>query len=319
MNIHNDIITEGSSFPSELKFKKSDISDLDRFIKPREPELGGLSMGERSVRLGGLSDTELKSSSARVDEYCARLEELCKRHEVLVGPGLNRSVLVSFDQEKIYKSESLPLPLKKFVMRFNGLCDLICNKILIEGLMEFGDAEGFIHLKESITKESLNNPVLLSSHILDIYSLREKLAAFFFGKYADSIFCYRDQKGLVTKNAKGEKVVNVSVLQKGLKNIENGSMLKVEFIRKTMFSFAGHSVLIKKIDDNNFVLFDPDKGLYRPVPVEGLDDIFNKLLAQCKASEIHMVKGSTFLERLRQKKILMLAQKARVAPQFKSR
>jgi hypothetical protein len=226
---------------------------------------------------------------------------------------------VSFDQEKIYKSESLPLPLKKFVMRFNGLCDLICNKILIEGLMEFGDAEGFIHLKESITKESLNNPVLLSSHILDIYSLREKLAAFFFGKYADSIFCYRDQKGLVTKNAKGERVVNVSVLQKGLKNIENGSMLKVEFIRKTMFSFAGHSVLIKKIDDNNFVLFDPDKGLYRPVPVEGLDDIFNKLLAQCKASEIHMVKGSTFLERLRQKKILMLAQKARVAPQFKSR
>jgi hypothetical protein len=314
MTIYNDLSIKDSKPVFDLVSIEKGASYESCFKNSRAAELGGLSMSDRKVHLGGLSDAESKSAAAKVDEASAGFEKLVLEQKYSVGPGLDRRIEVSFNQDKIYKNKTLPVPLEKIVMRFNGLCDLICNKILIEGLMEFEDVNGFNHLKDSITKESLNDPVLLSSHILDIYSLREKLAAFFFGKYADSIFGYLDQLKLVKKDKKGNRVVNGLILQKGLKDIENGSMLKVEIIRKTFLTFTGHSLLIKKIDNNNYVLFDPNLGLFRPVPLEGLVTLLNDQLEDCKGNEIHIVKGSTFLERLRQKRVFMLAQKAQVAP-----
>lgn len=120
--------------------------------------------------------------------------------------------------------------LSKFNARFGGLCELICNRILIDhSLNNDGDDQTLI--KKCITVERLNKDKIKKSHILDIHSLFRKVISFLFGIYPDNIFSCFDQWKLISRpssiNAR-IRSVNRKILGKGLKKIGEGEVLKLE-------------------------------------------------------------------------------------------
>lgn len=211
--------------------------------------------------------------------------------------------VVSFNQDDMINSQ-LPDTLKGFVFRFQGLCELICNKVLIEDLL---GKEGSINqLKQKITPEELNKDSITKSHMLDVYSIFHKMAAFLFGVYPDNIFSVLDQWKLV-EDTGNEKKINREVLADGLKHLENGTILKLEVFSKDQLSFTGHSLLVKKVNENEFIFFDPNSGEHRGLSMDELSNKIDEQLQNFEGTDLFFTKGDDYLKRLKAGKIVTTA------------
>ncbi|MEX2409882.1 MAG: hypothetical protein WD607_00685, partial [Candidatus Paceibacterota bacterium] len=165
------------------------------------------------------------------------------------------NTFIPFSQEELIDEQKLPKDLNKFVLKYDGLCDLVCNRVLIDNLLGKDDRDV---LKKEITVENLNKDYIKNSHLLDVFSFFQKMVSFLFGIYPDNIFSTTEQRRLV-KN----KRINEKILFEGLEKIEPGTTLKVEVFKKNLTSFYGHSLLVKKTEKNEFIFFDPNTGEYR--------------------------------------------------------
>lgn len=188
-----------------------------------------------------------------------------------------------------------------FVDRFDGLCELICNRILIDDLL--GKGRHADSIKNRVHIIDINEDEIKKSHLLDIYSLFHKALAFLFGIYPDNIFSITDQWKLIRKVSQGNaRKVNREILSRALADIPADETLKLEVFSKNGLSFSGHSLLIKKMSkDDTYIFFDPNSGEHRDLSFEQLSDKIDDQLAFCKGTDIYLHKASDYLKRLNKK------------------
>lgn len=196
--------------------------------------------------------------------------------------------------------------LSKITARFDGLCDIICNKVLIENLME--KVQSKEELENKLNIEEINTKQIKNSHILHVMPAFKIMVAVFSKIYPDNIFTYKEQSKLVevvssgrpkTDRHNGKKaIVNKEILQNGLNRIPSGETLKMEVFRKKGLDFAGHSLLIKKVKDNEFVFFNPDGGIYKGLTFDQLKEEIDRQLLANDGTDLLFMKGSDYLKRL---------------------
>ncbi len=180
--------------------------------------------------------------------------------------------------------------------KYKGLCELICNRILIDNSLGSNKPED--SLQNKVTVKRLDNETIKKSHLLMIHSIFTKATAYLFAIYPDNIFSYSDQWSLVNKASPGKSSVNRKMLEKGLSTIAPGTSLKLQVIIRDFLGFSGHSMLIKKLADENYILFDPNAGEYRNLSLDKVSDIIDQQLSTFEATDIYLTKGECFLKRL---------------------
>jgi hypothetical protein len=282
-----DLNISSNSFNTEIKANKN-ASSLDK-IPGFETRIfsGNLSLLDK-----------LGANRIKIPQF----NHLLNNIKYSCDQNLNIKATISFNQDELIQ-KGLPKKLDNFVLRFDGLCELICNKVLIENLLGQGKSSRNF-LKEKINIDGLNKETILKSHSLDMYSVLDKILAFLFRIYPDNIFSFKDQLNLVQKNKEDKNLFNVNknLLFDGLRKIEDGVILKVQVFKKTRSSFKGHALLIKKVSAKEFIFFDPNTGEHPGLNEEELAERINKQLAQWKATDIFLSKGESFIKRLKEKK-----------------
>lgn len=210
---------------------------------------------------------------------------------------------ISFEQSdlcsEVSNNEEVSHTLKAINKKWKGLCEIICNKILIDDLLGKGDPEEQEFYDERITISELDQEHIYNSHIMYTSSFFQKFGAFAFGTYPDNIFSYEEQSELIQSND-SKYLVNRMLLAKGLTNIEDGTTLKLLVFNKNILSMDGHSLLIKKIKENEFIFFDPNSGEERDLTLEQVAKKIDNQLITCRAKHIYLTKGNDYLNRLRE-------------------
>lgn len=184
--------------------------------------------------------------------------------------------------------------------KFGGLCELVCNRVLIDNIL--GKGEDINFLRDRLTVEKMDEEIIKKSHLLDVFSVFDRALAFLCGIYPDNIFSYSDQWKLVnTTSSADQKIrsVNRTILEKGLKNIEPGETLKLEVFRKEGLNFSGHALLVKKMEREKYIFFDPNAGEYRDLSFVQLSNKIDKLLAEFLGTDIFLTRGSEYIQRLK--------------------
>ena len=182
--------------------------------------------------------------------------------------------------------------------QYGGLCEIICNRVIHGDLLGKGSNE--FYLTREISLESLTQNNLSNTHLLSVHSIFTKCKGMFCGSYADNIFSPSEQAKLTKKDLEGRVVINRDILRRGLEGVDDGETIKFQAFDKRCISFLpvfrGHSLLIKKISDNDYIFFDPNKGETRKLTLEGLalkiDRVIyfhGKNLYLTKASDFHKV------------------------------
>lgn len=188
--------------------------------------------------------------------------------------------------------------LHNFIKKYNGLCELICNKILFDDVLgKFNDEKS---LRNHLSIDKIDTQKIKTSHLLEIYSIFRRALAFLFGIYPDNIFSIKKQWKLVKQKSILEKtsIVDRKILQSGLKKIAIGETLKLEVFNNKGFNFEGHSLLIKKTDADAYIFFDPNSGEQRNLTSEILFDQIDNQLKVHRGTDILLIRGQTFLKRL---------------------
>jgi hypothetical protein len=179
-----------------------------------------------------------------------------------------------------------------FKAKYNGLCELICNRILMDNDLGCGNSENY--LKNRVTVERLNEEKITKSHLLNVYSVFRRVIAYLFGIFPDNIFSFWDQWKLVDRT----KSVNNEILEKGLNNIENGETLKLEVIERRCLKFAGHALLIKKMANNKYIFFNPSNGEERNLSLSQLGNKINEQIRAHRGTNVFITKGENYLKKL---------------------
>jgi len=179
--------------------------------------------------------------------------------------------------------------------KYGGLCEIICNLVLSNKLLNKGNNPK--RLLKKITIASLSDPKIQNSHTLEVYSLFRKALAFLFGIYPDNLFSIFEQRKLVGKN-RLDTVVNRELLEKRFKQVEEGETLKLHIFHRTKSRFTGHSLLIQKQANDKYTFFDPNVGEKRRLTFADLCALIDEQLLHQSGTDIFLSKGETFLNKL---------------------
>lgn len=208
--------------------------------------------------------------------------------------------LIPFNQENnlLNKLDSNFPTLQNFHRKYDGLCELVCNRVLIDDLLGKADESNFLQI--NVDLEKINDQKIKHSHILNVYSIFRRALAYLFGIYPDNIFSCFDQWKLVNRDTTDNKirVVNRTILSQGLESIEDGEILKLEVFKKKGLNLHGHSLLIKKISRSKYIFFDPNNGEHRNLSITKLSDKIDQQLSQWEATDLLIMRGKVYLKRL---------------------
>lgn len=213
------------------------------------------------------------------------------------------------------KGDTIPrhAELLRYIFRFNGLCELISNYIIMEDLMgraqnglENFDQSSYKAVRindstlelannnlyqEKITLFNLSQPRVRNSHILDVCSFWQKIIAFLFGVYPCSLFSFLEP--VQTSDRK----INQELLKSKLDALPDNFYIKFMIFNKDIFGFKGHSMVIKKTGDA-FSFFDPNKGEETNLDFEELCTQINGAIDKHNAESIAFLDAEKFISEL---------------------
>lgn len=232
-----------------------------------------------------------------------------KETEGLLSWGSTMKVEIPFNQGSFIIPEIKKLAnfgdnyqtLHRLILKFDGLCEIICNKILMDNLLGKGFDKNF--LKDKLQLASLNVNCVKKNHILHIHSFFALLFAYLLSIYPDNLFSIADQWNLLIKGKEGNEI-NKELLFKALAKIEDGENLKISVFKKKGLSFSGHSLLMKKVASDDYIFFDPNHGEKRGLSFEDLCEELNRLIKHLDGTDIYFCKGSDYLRRLQDLRII---------------
>lgn len=155
-------------------------------------------------------------------------------------------------------SEGSNSKLKMLIKKYGGLCEVICNYVLLHDLIDkvFLDIKVFLDLV--ITEEAISKCPAVQMHIAENNSLIKMAFYHITSYYPGNLLDISDQKKL---NNKVENKFNADIINKVLGLIENGQYVKL--IGLLPGFNQGHAMLIKKTDKDIFYFFDPNRGIQR--------------------------------------------------------
>jgi hypothetical protein len=217
---------------------------------------------------------------------------------------------IPFDQSEMIKKldKDQHKELLSINERYGGLCDLICNLVIMTGLFDkpIGQLDNRGRpikgqLSEYINAELLNQESVRNSHLLMISSTYEKAMAFLFKKFTNNIFSDDEQARLVSTSSEGS-CINSKLFNEGLNRLAVGQVFKIEVFRRTPFGFCGHSLVAKREPDDfkrvRFSYFDPNAGMLKQVSSKNLRDLLNDQLEIWNANDVYITPAETLLERM---------------------
>ena len=209
--------------------------------------------------------------------------------------------------------------LKPFILRFNGLCELVSNCVIANDLLGSYDQlsaqlithrelfkvnplnDSTIQLIQNVLSTKATNPYQANltlteidkfskSHTLDVYSYFQKMVAYLLNVYPFDLFSFKD-------NIQINKKVNQPVLKTKLESLEEGSYIKFMTFKKGLFSFQGHAMVIKKTG-NNYSFFDPNKGEYPSLSAHEIGDKVNESMQEWGATHMAFLDGKKHIQSL---------------------
>lgn len=216
--------------------------------------------------------------------------------------------------------------LKATQKKWKGLCELICNKIIIDDLLGKGNADndpGF--LEDQIHLDGLNQETIYNSHLMKASSFFQKMGGLM-NILPNNLFTIKEQRQLVKikgnpsdikrtrklvkelkKNGlscqlKLEYNINRNLLANKLSIIEKDAILKV-FAYDKYPNYYGHSLLIKKTGENEFIFFDPNDGETRNLTVGEIAKKIETALASF-GENLYITRAEDFLAKLIQKNVI---------------
>lgn len=222
--------------------------------------------------------------------------------------------------------------LHKLVKNYRGLCEIVCNFVAKEDLLKtVKNSEGaeINPLPQAITSEVLGDKKIAKSHLMIKFNALRKIGALLFSIYPNNTFSFSEQRGLVEKiglevnkeadhfiekhsdkinheiyqeikdslkEKKPSHLVNRTVLFKGLDRIENGQVLKLLVFSK--LPLQGHSLLVKKVDEDNYTFFDPNSGIEKGLSKEELALEIDSQLKLWKGTDIYFMPADVYLKQI---------------------
>lgn len=216
-------------------------------------------------------------------------------------------------------------------IKYYGLCEIICNYILLEDLlgkknllplqedvqanwlntqpgfeqlgMKFKENTNFVTLSrnkygDKITLENLRK--VEDTHILNVTNFFTRLIAVLFSIYPCNLFSnspFAKSPYSCTKlpDGKIQICVDKSMLSERLNQLEIGFYIKFFAFKKNGLSMQGHSMLIKKIDDNKYSFFDPDHGEHLSLNIDELAEKINKSTEELSANQMVFLDAKDFV------------------------
>lgn len=88
-----------------------------------------------------------------------------------------------------------------------------------------------------------------------------------------------------------QTVINRDILRKGLNGVDSGETLKMAVLSKKDFSLSGHSLLVKKVGEDNYIFFDPNQGERRNLSFSALCDEIDQQLSRSQGTDIYFCRG----------------------------
>ncbi|WP_147287620.1 hypothetical protein [Legionella birminghamensis] len=246
----------------------------------------------------------------------------CNRAEGQTVQDKSPGNLIKFDQtelcDEVKKNKDVYSSLHQINLKFNGLCELICNFVIMEDKLgrtfkhnkRFSDAfakKSFemkadddklvLIEKEKISRHrfyvtDLNEDKIRKSHILHVSTLFQKIIAYFFNIYPHDLFRpfeSNQKNGLVNESALAEK----------LDALPDGHYVKFSVFKKTFFDFEGHSMVIKKTKDS-YSFFDPNEGEYTELAFTELCEKINEAMRKHQGTHMAFMDGEAYVKSLQQ-------------------
>lgn len=161
------------------------------------------------------------------------------------------------------------------------------------------------YLEKNLILENVNKKEIVKSHFLFVIPTFKIMIGALSKYYPDNIFTYKEQSKLVIPKKKGtndDAMINEKIFEKGMNKIKDGETVKLFVFSKQNLNFSGHSLLIKKVSENNFILFDPSYGEYRGLTFKQLKNQIDQQLMVENGTDLLFIKGSDYLKRLGIKK-----------------
>jgi hypothetical protein len=239
--------------------------------------------------------------------------------------------LIEFSQ-KIILPEVASGKLNEIKVKYNGLCEIICNYVLLEDLLgeknnlplssdvqakpletehgheqlglKFKDDTTFIRdyrkkYGDEITVENLRK--VEDTHILHVTSFFSRLIALLFSIYpcnlfSNSPFTKPPYSRIKQPDGKIQTCVNQSMLSEKLNTLDRGFYIKLFVFKKNGLNMEGHSMLIKKMHDDKYSFFDPNHGEYINLTIDELAEKINGATEEHAANQIVFLDAKAFLK-----------------------
>lgn len=240
--------------------------------------------------------------------------------------------LIEFSQ---YDLPVVSEELSKVKIKYNGLCEIMCNYVLLHDMLGNNEAVlaedinvtdlavdeqhlvANLSVASSLKKDDVQriniNPYLFyamknqdkfraqitenklktvqESHYLDVIGFISKLFALLFSIYPCNLFSnvpFDKKPYLEVTDFLGNPrvIVNDDVFFEKLSELPSGFYIKLFVFTKKFLSASGHSTLIKKLDDNTYSFFDPDRGEYMGL---NFNELVQKINEVANAGYNHML------------------------------
>mgnify|MGYP003644677801 CR=1 FL=1 len=172
--------------------------------------------------------------------------------------------------------------LKRIYEKNGGLCDLLCNHITAGDFLGRDDIDISQKLSDLQQRDELDGLETneAHTHILEATSIAQLLLARLFRIYPCSIMSARDNHKILRNDAHspGTKKIDSDLLRKNLDNVSDNHYIKFcVFDKKNM---QGHNMLIKKTGGDQFIFFDPSKGVTKPMSFNELHRLLNDTMRE---------------------------------------
>ena len=244
--------------------------------------------------------------------------------------GIENSGVIEFSQYVLHETVT-STTLRKIIIKYNGLCEIICNYILLEDLL---GEKNLLPLQEDVQADWLNTEPGLeqlgmkfkentnfvmdnrnkygdeitlanlrkveNTHILNVINFFTRLIVVLFSIYPCNLFSNYPFAKLPYRRTKlpdgtTETYVERFMLAERLNQLPVGFYIKFFAFKRKALSMEGHSMLIKKMNADKYSFFDPDYGEYLNLNIDELVGKINNSTKEFSANKMVFLDAKNFV------------------------
>lgn len=189
------------------------------------------------------------------------------------NPEVTRSKTVRFSQDPLkdeVTASGQNKALLKAIDKYQGLCDIICNYIVINDLFEPSMEQDELIEKawnelKSLTGEKNRQRLekdYAPLHVLKLATVPQLMKAVLFNELPHNVVDKAQQKALdnLTQTLTSQTAKILNIVDSLLKDMDAGQYIKVCPFTRSKAHFQGHTMVVRKNGPEDYTFFDPDRG-----------------------------------------------------------